>query len=55
MLLQHYVKLFATSIVDRIARSTDFPQQACAIVKKKRPGYPPCGMTEVLFAGVFLR
>ena len=55
MLLQHYVKLFATSIVDRIAQPNDSSQQACAIVEKKRPGYPPCGMTEVLFAGVFLR
>lgn len=49
MLLQHYVELFATSIVDRIARPNDFSQQAYATVKQKRPGYPPCGMTEVLF------
>ena len=49
MLLQHYVKLFDTSIVDEIAQPTGFSQQAYATVKQKHPGYPPCGMTEVLF------
>jgi len=39
VLLQHYVKLFATSIVDRIVQPTGFSQQAYAIVKQKRPRY----------------
>ena len=49
MLLQHYVELFDTSIADGIAQPTGFSQQAYATVKQKHPGYPPCGMTEVLF------
>ena len=49
MLLQRYVELFDTSIVDGIAQPTGFSQQAYATVKLKHPGYPPCGMTEVLF------
>nr|DAX29351.1 MAG TPA: hypothetical protein [Caudoviricetes sp.] len=54
MPLRHYVKLFATSIVDRIVQPTVFLQQAYATVKQKHPGYPPCGMTEVLFC-LYLR
>ena len=49
MSLRHYVKLFATSIVDRIARPNDFSQQACAIVEKSTPVIPACGIAEVLF------
>ena len=41
MLLQHYVELFDTSIVDRITKPAGFSQQAYATVKQKCPGYPP--------------
>ena len=37
MLLQHYVELFDTSIVDGIAQPTGFSQQAYATVKQKHP------------------
>jgi len=39
VLLRHYVKLFATSIADRIARPNGFSQQAYATVKQKHPRY----------------
>ena len=39
MLLQHYVELFDTSIVDGIAQPTVFLQQAYATVKQKHPRY----------------
>ena len=37
MLLQHYIVLFATSIIDGIAQPTGFSQQAYATVKQKHP------------------
>jgi len=39
MLLQRYVELFDTSIVDGIAQPTGFSQRAYAILKQKRPRY----------------
>lgn len=53
MLLQHYVKLFTTSIVDRFARPTDFSQQAYAAVKQSLPAITTCGMTGVLLLACF--